>query len=480
MSSCDEILSRLSDVPFLAEAGHADQWPLELGCCVTAFRDAVRIDSWSETWPGDDGSPREMAVTAELWTDAINLALEQFGSVHIPYRAEPYYLDGPIILKTGRRLVVDPNAEIRLKPHTNTCMVRNASMVSGANAPVEQSVDADEDISIQGGIWTTLATMPGEYNGNVRGWADKENSIHGAHGTINLHNVRRVSVRGVTIRQCRPYGIQFGQACEFYVESISFDDTHRDGVHVNGPSSFGIIRDLGGVTGDDMVALNAWDWKNSTVAFGTISNVLVENVRGVVGHRWSEIRMLPGTKTFDDGQKTACDIRDCVFRNISGVHTFKMYDQPNLEVGRDNDFCDPIGNMQGIHLRDIAFEKPTDEASLLIGANAEDITLDGVELGFDPDFAKAADYRLVRVGPMSMTYKHNPDDVSTWVEVFSPDSDCIVKGLKLSNVQSRLEGSTLHPVADPRRLVEVVEMTINEDYPNTTPRGGTGRGRLLD
>ena len=60
-------------------------------------------------------------------------------------------------MKSGQKLTADAKAEIRLKPGTNTCMVRNENIVGFADKPVPEDTQPDTDITIEGGIWTTLA-----------------------------------------------------------------------------------------------------------------------------------------------------------------------------------------------------------------------------------------------------------------------------------------------------------------------------------
>ena len=125
----------------------------------------VTIAEWTERRPGKDGELKTVGVKAELWTKAIQTCIDKHTSVRIPYREKPYYIDAPLVLRSGNRLFVDPDTEIRLKPGTNTCMVRNASVVDGTHGPVEPRAGADSNILIEGGIWTTLATTPRESNG---------------------------------------------------------------------------------------------------------------------------------------------------------------------------------------------------------------------------------------------------------------------------------------------------------------------------
>lgn len=441
------------------------------------FRHLVRVGSWTETWPDAAGKPQPRAVTGEVWTAALQAALNKHNTVTIPARTQPYYLDAPLVLKSGQSLTADAKAEIRLLPNVNTCMVRNEQIVGAQTGSAP-----DGDIAIEGGVWTTLATAPSQSNGNSRGRSAPQSDVHGCHGVILLNNVCGVAVRNVTIRQSRAFGVHLSNCSDFLVEGVTFEDQGRDGVHVNGPAAYGVIRNVCGVTHDDFVALNAWEWCNYAPSYGPIHHVLVEDVRGSarasgdfaspLPDGTAEIRLLPGTKAFADGSKLACDISDCAFRNLTDIRTVKAYDQPNLEVGRDKDFCDPIGTLRNIFFSQLVFNRP---GRFQIAANVEGLAIDGVQLRFVPPDT----FRLVEIGPMSATYKHRPDDPATWTEIFSPDRDVTVRAFRLADVRT-LQNGQLVPFADAgARLVKVADQKPNPDYPKTTPRGGVGKALLL-
>ena len=122
--------------------------------------------------------------------------------------------------------------------------------------------------------------------------------------------------------------------------------------------------------------------------------------------------MLPGTKTFAGG-KLACSVADCVLRDLHDIRTFKIYDQPNLELGRDNDFCDPIGTVKNVHFQKLVYNRP---GPLQIAVNVEGLFLDDVQLNFDPNEPQYRDFRLVEIGPMSQAYKIDPGNAATWVD----------------------------------------------------------------
>ena len=444
---------------------------------VTKFKSLVTTAQWTERWPDDKGAIKTVAVEAEIWTRAIQACLDKHETVHIPKRDKPYYIDAPLVLKSGRHLIVDSGTEIRLKPNTHTCMVRNQNVIDGAHGPVVLGDRADSDITIEGGIWTTLATTISESNGNLRGNAFSRGRPLGSHGTIMISNARRVVVRNLTIKQSRPHGVQIGNCSTFLVENIFFDNHHRDGVHMGGPAENGVIRNIRGITGDDMIALNAWDWKQSNATFGPIKRILVDNV---TAERPSAVRLLAGTKNFSGGKSVDCDIDDCAIRNIRGMHEIKIYDQPNLESGRNNDFADPIGQLKNIFFSNIHVGNPTPPL-FQIAANVDGIDISNVTLDFEPAAVKKESFRIVEVGPMSMTYKHNRNYPGTWVEVFSPNKDCTVRKLTVSNVHfASPKGASEKPQTLANEgLVRVRNQKLNPDYPKTIPRGGTGRGILI-
>lgn len=297
----------------------------------------VRTESWTEQWPDASGKVETRKVTAEVWTQAMQASLDAQGTLHIPARAQPYYLDGPLVLKSGHKLSADPTAEIRLKPNSNTCMVRNEHVVTLNTKPVPADQPCDADITIEGGVWSTLANAA-SLNGNRLGLSAKADPAFGTHGVILLQNVRRVSVKNLTIRQSRPFGVHLANAREFRIENITLEETRRDGVHVNGPASDGLIRGVRGDPHDDNVALNAWEWKNYAPSYGPIERIVIEDItgapEGVASAR--AIRLLPGVKRFPDGTTLACPITDITLRRITDIREFKLYDQPNLELGRAN------------------------------------------------------------------------------------------------------------------------------------------------
>lgn len=434
---------------------------------LSAWLHLVRTETWTEKWPDVSGKVEMRNVTAEVWTQAMQAALDAQGTLHIPAQAKPYYLDGPLVLKSGQKLSADPTAEIRLKPGSNTCMVRNENIVGFADHPVPEDTKPDTDITIEGGIWTTLANGVKDSNGNQRGLSSKKNPVPGTHGVILLHNVRHATVRNITVRQSRAFAVHLANVSDFTVDGVTLDRHGRDGVHVNAPASHGLIRRVSGVSHDDTVALNAWEWKNYAPSFGAIHHIVIEDVHGSPEGIPSanSIRLLSGVKRFSDGTTLDCPIHDITVRGIADISDFKLYDQPNLEVGRDNDASAGIGTLRDIVFENLTFNRP---GSIQIHASTDGLTVRDVKL----NFPFTADYHLIELGPKSQTYKHKSEDPSTWTEIFSPDLDCTVRSLSVSSVHPQ-GGATDLPM---EQIVHVIELKPNPDYPKTTPKGGTGKG----
>jgi hypothetical protein len=81
--------------------------------------------------------------------------------------------------------------------------------------------------------------------------------------------------------------------------------------------------------------------------------------------------------------------------------------------------------------------------------------------------------RLFRICPKSGTWKHNPADPSTWVEIYSPDEDYTVRDFSARDFTVVRDDGEREVEAKDFVLVE--NGRLNPDYPKTTPRGGTGK-----
>lgn len=456
---------------------------------ILSYREFVRKGNWVEGKANTDGLWIEEEVSGEIWSDAIQNALDQNTLVYIPSSFVPVYIDKPIILNSGNCLKLEKETEIRLKPRTNTCMIRNSNMICVPDDSVNPSFKRDKDILVEGGIWNAMNNGMAGGNGNVCGNSDVEKKIYGAHGNFLFNNVQNLTVRNAIIKECTSFAIHVSACSEFLIENIHFPRIYRDGVHVNGPAENGIIRNISGKSGDDIIAVNAWDWLNCTMTFGPIRNILVEDIASEPGYLWSEIRILAGTKLFENGNRFDCDIRNCTFKRLKGIHTVKMYSQPNHEVGIDKDYSPTVGYLEDFHFEDLETDyiKPDNYYCKKGGvfevcSDVQDLEIKNVKVNFPLTEEKYGDLKLVAVGPLSGTWKYDKLDTSKWVEIFEPDSVCTVSGLKISDVYHKTEFDQEYytPCNDASKLVVIRKQQVNPNYPNTIPRGGTGYGVIMD
>ncbi len=235
------------------------------------YADLVRETEWQQKWEPRARSMSQLHdMRGSIWSDVIERCLTEHGYAYVPKISTPIYIDRPIVLRSGNRLIVHPETEIRLKVGTvGTCMVRNSQVVLSQDRPVQMCRGADEDILVEGGIWC-------DQNNDGRGRGgeyDPKGSVPGSIGMFLFQDISRVVVRNVIFRDCSAFAVQIGNASDYIFEGITFDET-ADGIHVDGPSQRGIIRHIHGKTNDDAVALNAWDWHIGSITFGSITDVL--------------------------------------------------------------------------------------------------------------------------------------------------------------------------------------------------------------
>lgn len=92
-------------------------------------------------------------------------------------------------------------------------------------------------------------------------------------------NLTGLLVRGVTFRDSGAFPVQVRDAEDLHFRDVSFVSCHSDGIHVNGGVSRLWARSIRGKAGDDLIALNAWDWEScSTLNYGPIVDVVCEQI----------------------------------------------------------------------------------------------------------------------------------------------------------------------------------------------------------
>ena len=416
-------------------------------------------------------------VKDNVWDKAINTALIENKRVYIPDLGKEIMLDSSIIMDDDTVLIIDQNQVITNTENNRLCMVVSRRIKDGAYNAVDRS-DCNKNIYIEGGIWS-----PNRHNSVEKLVNSVENPFMGVFAIMLFINIENLTMKDCVFENSRSYAAEISDVKGFFIENIKFLDYKKDGIHLNGPAEYGIIRNLEGKNMlDDMVAFNAWDWDTSAATFGTIDHVFVENVKS----NNNEFRLLPGRKTFSDGTFVDCDITNCIFKDITGVYTFKLYCQKNWKEAFDftySDHSETVGNINNVYFENIRFDKVRKDGFSEITVNGlfdccadmKDIHFNNISVDMDKAEFDKTGLKLMSVGPISFTWKrHYPDEPEKWGELFSPDAVCEVKNVTFKNIIFNGEKMT-----DLDGIMSEVHLTVNPDYPNTTPKGGTGYGTII-
>ena len=198
------------------------------------------------------------------------------------------YLIGRVLrIGSGIRLRLDPKARMRLADGVaktpDDYLLTNANPVTG-----------DTDITVEGGFWD------GNNTGNAR---PKGLFDFGFSGTMmHFRNVRGLRLTDLHLHDAEAYHVRLTEVRGFWIERIRFSASrvrnNNDGIHLGGHCEDGVIRDIKGlhpgVTGDDMIALNADDALTRTevkgMTNGPIRNIVIEDIEAQGCH--SFVRLL--------------------------------------------------------------------------------------------------------------------------------------------------------------------------------------------
>lgn len=406
-----------------------------------------------------------------IWNKAIQTALEEKKNVYIPDLGKEILINESIYMDSNTNLKVDEQQVIRLVPGVATYMLRNRNILPGHHTQIGLT-NPDENITVTGGIWKCPDNPKTTLN-----WCFCVTSA------FAFSNAKYVNITNIRFWEVKPYSLMLSNIENFYVDNIRFDNCGNDGYHVDGPAKYGIARNMSGKSlGDDMIAILAWNWFNCGMANGMIEKIWVENVEGDN----NEFRLLTGRRRYPDGTEHDCDIKDCVFENISGFYTYKLYYQPHYKnviyKNPRHDCAETVGRMDNIYFDGINIDRIKTSGYEAAGipvyglfdilADCENLNVENVRVGVSLKELDAQKVKFVNVGPISATFKYT-DDPANWGDYFDPDRCCTVDDITLRNITFRDE-----KITEAEKLVKETHQTINPDYPNTLPAGGTGFGTV--
>ena len=359
-----------------------------------------------------------------VWTQALQTALNEHETVIIPPSDLPYGIDGTVTIPSRRKIVAE-GAEILQLPGVRVLMLRNEHTENGTHAPVSGK-NRDSDIMITGGTWAESWTERLGYG--CSGQYDLEYTWKGVSTLFYFCNADRVTVKNVTFRHTAGFSVQCGDVNDIMFDDITFEECFADGLHINGNTHCVLCRNVRGQVGDDLVALNMYDWQNSSVNFGPASVIYCQDLSMSDSSPYKAMRILPGTYWYADGSSVDCALRDAYILRSSGVVTYKMYYQtPAYRLGTAPERGE-VGSGDNIYFEDIDIDlyRPNDGfkeyttgdpikgafGAFELGANIGTLSLENIHIKMYRD--RYPNSYLLVCGPKScLTHEGS-------VEVFDP------------------------------------------------------------
>lgn len=373
----------------------------------------------------------------KIWTDALQQALIEHNCVMLPAGDAPYYIDSSVRIPSNRHIEAAPDAVVRLMDGVKVLMLRNEQTLDGTHMPISPD-GRDVNISINGGRWEEYHQKRAGYGKS--GMYDDDRSFYGVSTCMFFDHIENLTLTNMTFANTAAFAVQLGNAKNVVIENITFENCFADGIHINGNVENVMVRGIHGQVGDDLVALNMYDWQNSSVNFGPGKCIWCEDIISSPGKGYKSMRLQPGIYTFDDGSSVDCALTDVVIRKVQGVHTFKLYYQtPAYELGTNPENGAP-GSIDNMYFDDIDIDlsAPVDGfdeylnsdpvrgafGAFEIGSKVGCISFENIRLALHSD--KYPLSCLITVGPKSIRVGNK--------EIFDPYISSHVENLQLKDI----------------------------------------------
>jgi hypothetical protein len=199
----------------------------------------------------------------------------------------------------GVRLIMDGAALITsLRVHSNTtieCLNKECGFFQAAHSNCALLINAHPSAAEI--VDRNLTLLGGTYNQNCLNQAHHvPPDVHYSKGermvvAISFFGVENLLVRDVTVRDQRTFAFLITNWLHVTMENIRLElpgfihGGNQDGIHVQGPGRFLVLRNIQGRTGDDFIALNGDEetngeksWAHPCATVGPITDVLIDTV----------------------------------------------------------------------------------------------------------------------------------------------------------------------------------------------------------
>ncbi|MBR4889258.1 MAG: hypothetical protein IKU17_08945 [Clostridia bacterium] len=354
-------------------------------------------------------------------TKALQALLDQRGLVTVP--------DGRYLISSA--LVLHDDTCLHLSHNAVICLADDACCYMLTNDRCYKE-GRNHHITVEGGTW---------YGNNAhqrRGKIHPEKPYYWGM-IMRFQGMEDLTVRDVTYKDPESYALLIMDADRFTVENITFDFNmlrpNMDGVHVQGPSFNGYIRNIKGATNDDLVALNCDDrlddGEERMNTKGDIENMTVDGLYADNGY--TAVRLLScGSK-----------MRNVVIRNVFG--TYRLY---GVSFTHHNIFPGAPVWFDGIQVDGVYCSKPPQDPPVdpkfirgmddIYGEGSHDAHVQHAPIVW---FAKG-----VAGGNVRISNVHRIEKAVTQAHTVQIDEDVHFERLVLDNVTQRFENCPAMPL----------------------------------
>ena len=345
----------------------------------------------------------------------------------------------------GIHLIMDGAALITgLKVHSNTtieCLNKgcgfyladhaNRSLIINANPSAKEMID--HNISLLGGTYNHNCLHQAHHVPEDVHYSKADSFVV----AISFFGIENLLVRDVTIRNQRTFAFLMTNWQKVTMENILLElpdfihGGNQDGIHVQGPGRFLILKNIQGRTGDDFIAINADEEfigeKNFFHPFATtgpITDVVVDTV--MVDDAAQVLRILSRQSKVDritvknitgnyrsfGFYLSAWDYRSKGYHGDFGSLIFENIDLRQTKA--DYTYTEPFlfrisGNHQNLMLKNINYIDPTDDRYIVyiegksdikdIGttpANVDSLVIDGLHIQDNSKTPQSRPYIMVK------------------------------------------------------------------------------------
>lgn len=410
----------------------------------------------------------------EDWTEAVQKAINENESVYIPQGK--YYIGASIIVTSNRRIKAARGAEIILLSRVKTLLLRNKSVMDGSRRALDLSNPHEENISIEGGFWAEENTERLGYGKS--GTFDEAHSLVGVSTCMLFSGVKNLRLKNMRFGNTAGFAVQLGRCENIKIENIRFIHCFADGIHINGYVKNGFVKNVAGEVGDDLIALNAYDWENSTINNGPIENLRIENVFAATTGEYKSFRIQAGIVPREIGE-IDCYIKDLYVHRVEGISVFKLYLQTPAYSGEPDGT--KVGRLENITIDGvkIILNSPVDQmenymtcnpltgnfGAFELGSNISKLTLKNIDATINK--TQFPTLHLITAGPKSSYLKDRR------IELFDPYITSETEEIEYKNI--RVNGEKTD---DLRSQIKEVAFP-NDMYEGQYGVGGSGKVKKI-